>query len=119
MSTAHHGREMLIGVRQDHTFDLPATRRERVLNHRRDWYQRGVLLCQPPPVEVSKSRPSEHPRASVDKCSKRLWDGIQIGASPTVEEVPLEVHDGVGLERALQLLVDHDLIRGDCAPQRL
>src|SRR5438309_2035413 len=57
--------------------------------------------------------------ASLEKGSERLRDGIQIGPSPAVEEVALEVIDRVRLERTLQLLVDHGLIGGQRTPERL
>ena len=68
---------------------------------------------------MSKPRPSEHLRASIEKCSKRLRDRFEIGASPTVKEVPLEVIDRVRLKRTLQFLMDHCLIGGGCTAERL
>ena len=110
---------MLVRVRQDHTFDLRATGREGLWNDDRDRFQGGLVFGQPSSVEVSKSRPAEHVRAPFEKGAKRLRDRAQIGASPAVKKVALEVVDRGGLKRALELLMDHCAIGLHAAAQRL
>src|SRR5207237_1321171 len=117
--TAYQGREMVVGVGKDHAFNLRATRRESLWNHRRAWDQRPVLVGQPSPVEVRESWPSERFRVPPENGSEPLRDRIQIRASSPVKEVVLELADRLRLKRALQLLIRHGLIGGHDTSERL
>ena len=110
---------MLVRVWKDDAFDTRSTRRESLLNHTWKRPERRVFIDQPPPVEVIEPRACEHLGATIEKVAQPGGDRVQIGASPAVEEVVLEVVDRLFLKRTPQFIIHHSLIRSDRTPQRL